>query len=344
MLPHMDDDSMQAVEKDGRSGWVDGPCLWLNHQRFAVGTVNGKPRRPDSEIAGMKPVVYAADRTDEPVHAGKGATHQRMESAADHEKPAPPVYKEEATPTDAEKKTSPPLVPVTSSVVNSINPSHPTVSYQNQNPNEMPTQAAEVDALAAQSEKVKAEEPVKAQEVSKLEEPVRAHETTKAGGPATAAAVPVPHVPRPASEVESTNTATSGEEKKKKLRLSHLFHHKNKSVDKHIDNTTPIKHPNSQNANQTAIPGRTTGTAGQVNMHESLINDVTTKKMEGESVSVIASPITGSKSSELLVASDPAKGLAVDLEKLNNGNGQVKPPMERFVTAAEGLTTVNGQL
>ena len=74
-----------------------------------------------------------------------------------------------------------------------------------------------------------------------------------------------------------------------------------------------------------------------MNMHESLIHDMTIKMMQEESISIVPSYANGSAHhDELLVASDPAKGLALETEKLKL-NGQMKPPMERFVTAVEGV-------
>ena len=67
-LPSLDEEALQAVERDGNKGWVPGPCLWLDYQRVVVGSDNGKLRRADEEVAEKKPVVYAADYTDVPVH------------------------------------------------------------------------------------------------------------------------------------------------------------------------------------------------------------------------------------------------------------------------------------
>ncbi|KIX10151.1 uncharacterized protein Z518_01232 [Rhinocladiella mackenziei CBS 650.93] len=67
-LPHLDDETRAALEKDGNKGWVRGPCLWLDGQRVAVGSENGKLRRPDSDIQKKKPIVCAADYTEVPVH------------------------------------------------------------------------------------------------------------------------------------------------------------------------------------------------------------------------------------------------------------------------------------
>ncbi|KIW26775.1 hypothetical protein, variant [Cladophialophora immunda] len=70
-LPHLDDETRTALEKDGNKGWVRGPCLWLDGQRVPVGSEKGKLRRPTVDIEKMKPVVYAADYTEFPVHPEK---------------------------------------------------------------------------------------------------------------------------------------------------------------------------------------------------------------------------------------------------------------------------------
>jgi hypothetical protein len=148
MLPHMDEESLRAVQKDGRSGWVDGPCLWLDHKRFAVGSVDGKPRRPDSEIAALKPVVYAADKTDEPVHP----------NAAASPKPGTPVVASEKhiiDSTESEKLSAPAngAIPTPSDTSKSVHPEHPPVPYQNtQAVAEMDTQANEPDPGLIQAE------------------------------------------------------------------------------------------------------------------------------------------------------------------------------------------------
>ncbi|OAP56695.1 hypothetical protein AYL99_08807 [Fonsecaea erecta] len=70
-LPHLDDETRTALERDGNKGWVRGPCLWLDGQRVPVGSEKGKLRRPNLDIEKMKPVVYAADYTENPVHPDK---------------------------------------------------------------------------------------------------------------------------------------------------------------------------------------------------------------------------------------------------------------------------------
>jgi len=71
-LPHLDDETRAAVEKDGNKGWVRGPCQWLDGKRLVVGSEKGKLRTSDEEIERRRPIVYAADYTHLPVHPGKG--------------------------------------------------------------------------------------------------------------------------------------------------------------------------------------------------------------------------------------------------------------------------------
>ena len=42
--PIPDDEVKAILENDGRKGWVDGPCVFKDGVRVAVGTVNGVRR------------------------------------------------------------------------------------------------------------------------------------------------------------------------------------------------------------------------------------------------------------------------------------------------------------
>lgn len=263
----MDETTLKAIETDGRKGWIDGPCLWLGHKRFAVGSVNGKPRRPDSEIAALKPVVYAADKTAEPVHPSAVATHKAEKPVAADKKHA--VAVEESQEIFAVANGA---VPMSNDLAGSVHPSHPTISYQDvQARAERDTQATKADPGLTDAQS--------AEQAKDTETPLPADDA----GP------------------------------------------------------TGVQHTSAG-----AGAGHATKSSEQMNMHESLIHGVTTKKMQEESLSVIPSNANGSAHhDELLVASDPTKGLVLETEKMNI-NGQVKPPMERFVTAVEGYTAVNG--
>lgn len=70
-IPDLDQETREALERDGNKGWVKGPALWLNHERVVVGSQNGHLRRSDQEVAEKKPIIYAADYTEVPVHPEK---------------------------------------------------------------------------------------------------------------------------------------------------------------------------------------------------------------------------------------------------------------------------------
>jgi hypothetical protein len=86
-----------------------------------------------------------------------------------------------------------------------------------------------------------------------------------------------------------------------------------------------------------AGPGHATEASDQMNMHESLIHDVMTEKMQNESVFLIPISANGSAHhGELLVASDLTKGLVLETEKLNI-NCDLRRSMDRFVTAVDEI-------
>lgn len=80
--PDLDGETREALERDGHKGWVRGPALWLEQRRVVVGAKDGKLRRSDQEVAAMKPIIYAADYTEEPVHK-----ETRRLSVSSHKKP-----------------------------------------------------------------------------------------------------------------------------------------------------------------------------------------------------------------------------------------------------------------
>ncbi|KIW98459.1 uncharacterized protein Z519_00120 [Cladophialophora bantiana CBS 173.52] len=120
-LPHLDDETRTALERDGNQGWVRGPCLWLGGQRIPVGSENGKPRRPNLDIEKMKPVVYAADYTEFPVHPdqklssggkapmpnGTASPHHQAEEAAAAANGGATVANLIATQMDSEQESQP---------------------------------------------------------------------------------------------------------------------------------------------------------------------------------------------------------------------------------------------
>ena len=94
-MPDLDAETREALERDGNKGWVRGPCLWLDGKRVPVGSEKGKPRRPNFDIEKLKPVVYAADHTETPVHAEKKASAGSRPYVTDAVMTAPEHHKAE---------------------------------------------------------------------------------------------------------------------------------------------------------------------------------------------------------------------------------------------------------
>ncbi|RMZ90753.1 hypothetical protein DV736_g2001, partial [Chaetothyriales sp. CBS 134916] len=73
-LPDIDEPTRAALERSGNRNWITGPCLWLDNKRVVVGSEKAKPRRSHHNFEALKPVVYAADYTEQPVHPDRKAS------------------------------------------------------------------------------------------------------------------------------------------------------------------------------------------------------------------------------------------------------------------------------
>ncbi|RMD42823.1 hypothetical protein DV735_g2309, partial [Chaetothyriales sp. CBS 134920] len=73
-FPDVDEPARAALERSGNSNWIKGPCLWLDNQRIVVGSEHGKSRNTHYNLEALKPVVYAADYTENPVHPDRKAS------------------------------------------------------------------------------------------------------------------------------------------------------------------------------------------------------------------------------------------------------------------------------
>jgi CRAL/TRIO domain len=102
MTPHLDQAALAAVEKNGSRGWIEGPCLWEQNQRVAVGTVGGKPRRP-SKVEPI-PVPAQAENKVEQAHPATTEPAEPMQTPA--EAPAPALTPAEPEATDSSNPPS----------------------------------------------------------------------------------------------------------------------------------------------------------------------------------------------------------------------------------------------
>jgi hypothetical protein len=303
-LPHLDDETREALERDGNKGWVPGPQLWLNNQRVVVGKEKGKLRRNPADIEKMKPVVYAADGTDEPVHPGSGKGSFENEPPKEKVQAAngSPIAPATTQVKDTAPSASPPPpstseapAPTTSSNIDPSNIRHAPIDGA---PVHLPThQPGFPEQVAEYISQDNLTQPNGSADQS-------ATESTSEPTPSTAspaAPTPVPAAaPAPKSEPPSL-----------------------------INGTHPPAVP--------AVPA-----PGPKSTHETEVTKAIASKLEGESVSILpaSSAVNGDiPHPEVLVTSDRSKGIAVEAEKVEGlavgAGGEGRPGVERFVTATE---------
>lgn len=317
-VPHLDDETRTALERDGNKGWVKGPALWLDNQRLLVGSQKGKLRRPDSDVEAKLPVVYAADYTEVPVHAdrklskgsskhgkanGAAEPHRQAESAA--QKAAPAGATQAAIildKTETENKKEQPT-----SETNA--PSQPTQAVSEQAPKTLNLEgknlrAAPVDGSAVHLPDFQPAHPaITAEYVSSSENTTPVASTEAVSAPPVVSSKPESTTTAPAAEPVATVPATT-------------------PPSQTASETQPHPHPPS-------LPQ-----SGPIPQHILAMNQAVAQALSQESVSEIPATanghsIPGGGHPEVLVASDATKGLAIESEKIG------RPSIERFVTAAE---------
>lgn len=313
-LPHIDQETREALETDGKPGWVRGPALWLEHKRVVVGSEHGKPRKSDKEIEEMKPVVYAADWTAEPVHP------ERRASSGSHEK----------------EKIAPPNVPPLEK-----RPSEHAISAAKKASEGVPPAAVVgggVAGAAAAEEAVTA-----ATHANNKVEPPKPQNSIKAENIKTAPSGD------PVNMVPPQEQAAFPEQTAEYLKKDKVEPMQNGTVDVKPTNTDTKDHASQLPAASThtvskPLPNGTSGTAtpppgipapGPTPQHTVEVTKAVAHKLEGESVSTIPADANGSlPHPNVVVATDKSKGLAIEEEKLEAVDGE-RPAMQRFVTAAE---------
>ncbi|KAL2417264.1 hypothetical protein ABEF91_005106 [Exophiala dermatitidis] len=318
-LPDLDAETRAAVEKDGNKGWVKGPCLWLAGQRLVVGSEKGKLRCPDGEVEKRKPIQYAADYTELPVHPDKklSKTAGQLHANVTHDTSSAHHRAEEAAMDMGEATGG--------------------------------VSAANIIATESNAEQV----------------PITSQTELYS-----------------AQTLESTTTTTSTHPHSQPHHSHHNpFHNRHHHHQKHNKHGHHNHHdaphhelPTSSVSPTSHVPPPSLPQPGPVPTHAVAMTQAIASKLTDESVSVIpatagtdsnstgaanghaAEPSSAAARPEMVVASDPSKGLAIEAEKLTlatdeeggravNGTGRVdkesddthlsRPPIERFVTATE---------
>lgn len=301
------------MERDGNKGWVRGPALWLDNQRLVVGAEKGKLRRPDSDVEAKLPIVYAADYTEVPVHPdrklSKGSTKQAKTNI-----PAEPHQQAELAAQDAAPAGATQAVLIADKTESKYMKEQPSSETQSQAPPpappviEEPSKELDLEGknlrAAADGSAVHlpdfqpAHPAVTAEYVSSKSNLSDAPTETTTSAPAVTSSPPESTIPAAASVIAPTSEPTPETQ------------------------SQPHAHP-------PALPQ-----SGPIPQHVKAMNKAVAQALSQESVSEIPATANGHSAPggghpEVLVASDTSKGLAIETEKLS------RPPIERFVTAAE---------
>lgn len=308
-LPHLDDETRTALERDGNKGWVKGPNLWLDNQRLVVGSEKGKLRRPDSDVEAKLPVVYAADYTEIPVHADRklskgrvkhgktnGTAEPHHQAEAEAEKAAPAGVSQAvviADKTESENKQEQPSSETPAPQAQTVSEPEPKhLDLEGKNLRTTPVPGSTVHLPDSQP----AHPAVTAEYVSSSTNPTPVASTEAV----ESAPAPIP------SQPESTTPAPTAEQVAAPATTQTA--------------PTTEAHPHPPSRPQ----------SGPAPEHVLAINHAITEALSQESVAEIPATANGHASHpEVLLASDPTKGLAIESEKLP------RPPIERFATAAE---------
>ena len=375
-VPKPEPEVLAKLEGEGRKGWTPGPAYWLDHRMVLVGKDHGKLRQAGTDVQALKPFVYAADQTDEPVHPGAAQTNgvDHIHKAPDaapvtngsvdkHSEAGKNVNHTEAVATAAVAATA---AAGTAAVVSADKPStedRPSTPTKN-----IPTEElrkSPVDGAAVRMPQTLANPPAATAEYVSSASPSAEAPSTK---PSEAQSTEAPST-KPSHPAEAPS-----KEPKHTHHHHHLFHHHHEpsplaaSTTATQEDTTPHNPPTpapaSNHTPNTPPPIAAIPQPGPLSNHETLMTSAITSKLAGESVSIIpasssASSIAGGNGHlvqpEMIVATDPSKGLALETAKLNLSTGGKdvsatgrlsgdmgaadgaggRPVLERFVTALE---------
>ena len=334
-LPSIDTETQAALEKDGNKGWVAGPALWLDHKRVVVGTENGKPRESDKEIAELKPVVYAADWTEEPVHPERRASNA-SEIAHQPTHLSPPASKLERIPSEhavtAAKRASseaqrashdkPVVAAAAGAGIGAAATATAVAAASHADKEQHPTQIPndikkENIKIAPSGDQVNMAPPPEqaAFPMQTAEYIGKGNKELVANGEINEPKA-VSHEPEAAVHIaEAAAAAPSALESK--------------------PTASPEPIANGTAHSHTALPPAGMSQPGPVPQHNVEVNKAVVHKMEGESISTLPAQANGAlPHPEMVVSTDRSKGLAVEADKVES-LAAPRPDMERFVTAAE---------
>lgn len=366
-LPHLDDEARAALSKDGNDGWVKGPTLWLDHKRVVVGAENGKLRRSVPDVEKMKPIVYAADDTPEPVHRERRASSITAESLKEKVKALHGTAKLEkiqsanVVPTTAHAAT-------TTAIAAETNVVKPPATAAEHKPEPLTTdgtkEAEAVPAVTVDSAPTSKAEPVAAG--------AAAGATVTTAIPNTAG-IPAENIHK-SPQGSAVNLPPPKDQPGFPQQTAEYISSSPKSDTKTTSPSTLSPETAANPPAASSVAAVTAGTAaaaatgtaaavaasshsnsgantsspsphppaipapGPAAEHTVQVNKAIAERLTsgGESVSVLPAEQNGAvPHPDMLVSSDRSKGLAVEKDKVEGAGTNQRPPAQHFVTAAE---------
>lgn len=325
-MPDLDQETLSALERDGNKGWVKGPALWLNNERIVVGSENGKLRRSDREIAEKKPIVYAADYTEQPVHPEKrrssivsrGSGSVRDPSSAKNLEvntiSAPNGHLAKPPPSPLPEEDHTPRVPVEAGAAAGISAGAATT-------------AAAVSTGKQQESSIPPHIPVENVRNAPMGD-LHVHLPNNQAAPPSTTAEYISPTP---SKEQITREPTHRPEEKSASSVTHdsRAHSAGAAAAVNAASTVEADHSSNPRFVSETPPGHTQ--PGPLPAHQAELSRAIAQKLEQESTVTIPATANGTlPHPDVVVASDLSKGLGLEAEKL-----ALRPQPERFVTAME---------
>ncbi|KAK5094522.1 hypothetical protein LTS08_008574 [Lithohypha guttulata] len=329
-IPNLDAETRAALERDGNKGWVKGPALWLNGERVVVGSENGKLRRSDREIAEKKPIVYAADYTEAPVHPDKrlsvvSSGRKKSLDVATNPTANGHISKPSPSPLPEEDRQSTLPSPGTGATVSAsagaTRHAQPPPAREQQAPSHIPTAEIRTAPMADLQVHLPSNQAALPATTAEYISPTKSAE--QVAPPQASPSVSLP-TSAPTEQLETYESRAHGA---------------GASAAETAAATFVSSQPTTMNDISAAPPGHTQ--PGPLSAHTAEVSRTIARKLELESTVTIPATANGAlPHPDVVVASDASKGLAMEAEKLSLSNTHKslhagRPQPERFVTALE---------
>lgn len=305
-VPQLDAETRKALERDGNEGWVRGPALWLNNERVVVGSENGALRRSEKEIAERKPIVYAADYTEQPVHPEKRRSTISSVNSNPKTNGGPVTDKPRAASPETLKEEEDAHAATAAATAATVATGTPV---------EKPAEKASITSVPAREQLGVPADSIRASPMGDSQVHLPSEQPAP---PATTAEYISPKI----APVDVTAAESKGAAAAAAVPVA---------VPAAISSDVALDVTSASSPSPPPPPGHTQ--PGPLSQHTTALAKALALKLEGESTVIIPETANGAlPHPEVISASDATKGLAVESEKMVLAE---RPHAERFVTAME---------